>query len=162
LKNLPVLFVCENNLYSVYTPIELRQNPLREIAQISKAHGIASKTGDGNNVEEVCSLTKLAIEYIQDKRKPFLLELSTFRWLEHCGPNWDDHLGYRKEGELKEWMIKCPLKRFEKILINEKIISDSDIVRINNNIKDEIEESFEYAKGSLFPPSDALYDHIYA
>ena len=84
LKNLPVLFVCENNLYSVYTPIELRQNPLRKISQISKAHGIASKTGDGNNVEKVCSLTELAIEYIQDKREPYLLELSTYRWLEHC------------------------------------------------------------------------------
>ena len=162
LKNLPVLFVCENNLYSVYTPIELRQNPLREISQISKAHGIASKTGDGNNVEEVCSLTELAIEYIQDKSEPFLLELSTYRWLEHCGPNWDDHLGYRKKGELKEWIIKCPLKRYEQYLINENIISDSDIDRINNNINDEIEESFEYAKGSLFPPSDALFDHIYA
>ena len=82
--------------------------------------------------------------------------------MEHCGPNWDDHLGYRKKGELKEWMIKCPLKRYEKILINKKIISDSDIVRMNNNIKDEIEESFEYAKGSLFPPTDALFEHIYA
>jgi pyruvate dehydrogenase E1 component alpha subunit len=157
-----VLFVCENNLYSVYTPIELRQNPLRKISQISKAHGIASKTGDGNNVEEVCSLTELAIEYIQDKREPFLLELSTFRWMEHCGPNWDDHLGYRKKGELKEWMMKCPLKRYEKSLKNEEIIVDSDIVRIKNNIKEEIEESFEYAKESLLPSSDALFDHIYA
>ena len=59
-------------------------------------------------------------------------------------------------------MMKCPLKRYENNLINEEIISDSDIVRIKNNIKEEIEESFEYAKVSLLPRSDALFDHIYA
>jgi TPP-dependent pyruvate/acetoin dehydrogenase alpha subunit len=96
----------------------------------------SSKTGDGNNFEEVCSLTEFAIENIQDKREPFLLELSTFRWLEHCGPNWDDHLGYSKKGELKKWMMKCPLKTYEKNLKNEDIIGDSDIIRINNNPKE--------------------------
>ena len=59
-------------------------------------------------------------------------------------------------------MMKCPLKRFEKNLKNEGIFVESDIVRIKNNIKEEIEESFEYAKESLLPRSDALFDHIYA
>ena len=58
--------------------------------------------------------------------------------------------------------MKCPLKRYEKYLKNKEIIRDSDFVRINNNIKEEIEESFKYAKASLLPSSDALFDHFYA
>ena len=59
-------------------------------------------------------------------------------------------------------MMKYQLKKKKKSLKNEEIIVDSDIVRIKNNIKEEIEESFEYAKESLLPRSDALFDHIYA
>jgi len=82
--------------------------------------------------------------------------------MEHCGPNWDDHLGYRKKDELKEWMKKCPLKRYEKTLEKEKLISDSNFVKINNKIEREIEEAFRFAKLSPFPRSDALFKHVYS
>ena len=162
LKNLPVLFVCENNLYSVYTPIELRQNPLRQITKIAEAHGITSKTGDGNRVEEVYAFSGQAIEYIQKNKRPYLLELFTYRWLEHCGPNWDDHLGYRKKDELKYWMAKCPLKRCEKNIKDEKIINDKDLETINEEVDLEIREAFNFAKSSSLPNSEALFEHVYA
>ena len=162
LKNLPVLFVCENNLYSVYSPIEMRQSPLRKIHKIANAHGITSKNGDGNNIEEVYSITGQAIAYMRKNNEPFFLELSTYRFMEHCGPNWDDHLGYRKKGELKEWMKKDPLKNYENNLKMQKLISESDLVQINNNIEKEIELAFQSVKLSSLPKAEALFDNVYA
>ena len=156
------MFVCENNLYSVYTPIEERQNPLRKITQIAEAHGITSNSGDGNSIEDVCTLSSQAIDYIRERKKPYFLEFSTYRWLEHCGPNWDDHLGYRKKNELKQWMTQCPIKKCEKDIKDEKIISDNDFRMIAESIDLEIQEAFEFAKSSPFPNSDGLFDNVYA
>ena len=94
--------------------------------------------------------------------KPVFLEFKTYRWLEHCGPNWDDHLGYRKKDELKEWMMKCPLKRYEKIIKEKKIVGEKDLININEEIDLEIQEAFSFAKLSHFPSSDALFEDIYA
>ena len=100
LKNVPMLFVCENNFYSVYSQLNVRQSPDRKIAGLAESHGIKTYTGDGNNITQVSEIAKEAIKYIKDYNAPAFIELETFRWLEHCGPNWDDELGYRKEGEL--------------------------------------------------------------
>ena len=90
------------------------------------------------------------------------MELFTYRWLEHCGPNWDDHLGYRKKDELKYWMAKCPLKRCEKNIKDEKIINDKDLETINEEVDLEIREAFNFAKSSSLPNSEALFEHVYA
>ena len=94
LSNLPVLFVCENNLYSVYTHINERQ-PQRLISSIPEAHGIPTVHCDGNDIEAVYASTLRASDNIRSQNGPFFLLLDTYRWREHCGPNFDNDLGYR-------------------------------------------------------------------
>ena len=116
IHNLPILFICENNLYSVYTPLKDRQPYKRNLKKLVESHGIKSYTLQGNNVSSVYSFTKKIINKIKKERKPYFIEYKTYRWLEHCGPNWDDHLNYRPKGELDSWIKKCPLKLIEKKL----------------------------------------------
>ena len=95
LKNLPMLYVCEDNLYSVYSPIDVRQPKTRNLCKIAEAHGMFAKEGDGNNVEESYSIAKEAIASIRSGNGPAFIKLDTYRYREHCGPNYDTDLGYR-------------------------------------------------------------------
>ena len=162
LQNLPVLFVCENNQYSVYTPLEPRQDSKRSIINIAKAHGIPAMSGDGNDVIEVQKLTSNAIIEINTHSTPFLLELSTYRWLEHCGPNFDDHLKYRQDGELGNWMEKCPIKKLKLHLEKNNLINNFIENKITKKIKLEVSEAFEHAQKSSFPDPAELFSHVYA
>ena len=161
LANLPVMFVCENNFYSVYTDLRSRQHPARNIQDICKGHGLKSFVGDGNDAEQVSEITRQARDYMFKKQKPTLLEFETYRWLEHCGPNWDDHLQYRKAGELKDWMDRCPLKKIESRLRANGIVEDN-IEAIYKNIRKEVDKVYEAARKSEFPKVDELYEHVYA
>ncbi len=97
LKKLPVIFVCENNLYSVYSPLEVRQPAGRRILNLALAQGIESIEGDGNNVELVHELCSRAVGKARKGGGPTFFEFATYRWREHCGPEYDNHIGYRSE-----------------------------------------------------------------
>ena len=161
LKNVPMLFVCENNFYSVYSQLNVRQSPDRKIAGLAESHGIKTYTGDGNNITQVSEIAKEAIKYIKDYNAPAFIELETFRWLEHCGPNWDDELGYRKEGELDKWQKRDPLSANETLLIEKKELTKNEILEIKEVISIEIDEAFKFAKDSPFPDLSILNEHIY-
>ena len=102
-KKLPILFVCENNLYSVYSPLNVRQPSNRTLSQVASGHGIQVLTADGNNVEEVYLASKNAVRSLRNEIGPVFLELPTYRWLEHCGPGYDNNIGYRSEEEFEKW-----------------------------------------------------------
>ena len=160
LKGVPILFVCENNFYSVYSNLEVRQAKDRKITKISESHGVKSYKGNGNDILEVYNITEAAINYVKNDKKPAMIEFETFRWLEHCGPNWDDNLGYREEGELQKWMDACPIKNFEKKLIGNELDKDK-IINLKEKISKEIDEAFDYARRSPFPSIELLNQHIY-
>ena len=88
-EKLPVLFVCENNLYGVQSALDVRQPAGRRIADIAAAHAVPAAAGDGNDIDEVWRLSGAAIAAIRSGGGPAMLELATYRWLEHCGPNDD-------------------------------------------------------------------------
>lgn len=162
LMDLKILFVCENNFYSVYTHLEQRQPKNRTISDISKGHGINSKQCTGNDVEEVFRTSKETIAEIKKTSQPQLLEFKTFRWLEHCGPNWDNELGYRKKDELDYWIDECALKKQKDRLINEKIKSKDELEKIKENFTLKIEKSFLFAKNSKFPEPHLLREDVYS
>jgi|TARA_B100001059_G_scaffold236621_1_gene288329 TPP-dependent pyruvate/acetoin dehydrogenase alpha subunit len=158
IHNLPILFICENNLYSVYTSLKDRQHKKRNIKKLVESHGIESYSIEGNNVSKVYSFTNKIVQKIKKRNRPVFIEFKTYRWLEHCGPNWDDHLKYRPDGELKSWMRKCPLK-----LIEDKINKKKLLEKNKNKIKKEIELAFKYAQNSSFPEKkiiEKLYKDI--
>lgn len=160
LKNLPVLFVCENNLYSVYTPIHLRQ-PKRKIVDVVKAQGLECYSVDGNDVSAVHDVSKKAIDRIRKGKGPAFIEACTYRWREHCGVNYDDHLGYRCKDEILKWKSKDPIKRLKENMMSKHMITQREIKEIEEKIKKDIDEAVKFAKSSPFPDKSDLHKHIY-
>jgi TPP-dependent pyruvate/acetoin dehydrogenase alpha subunit len=159
LKSLPVLFVCENNLYSVYSPLRVRQPQGREIWRMVEALGCAGEKGDGNDVSDVHSRATAAVEAIRYGDGPRFLEFSTYRWREHCGPNFDDELGYRPEGEYLRWKRRDPILLFESRLLSEDVTSKEALREMEVSIRQEIDDAFAYAEQSPFPdPGEAFSD----
>jgi TPP-dependent pyruvate/acetoin dehydrogenase alpha subunit len=147
LKNLPVLFVCENNFYSVYSPLDVRQPAGRSRSEIARAHGVFAQNGFGNDVEEVYQMSRYAVDSIRKGKGPVFLEFETYRHREHCGPNFDNDIGYRTEEEFLEWETKCPLKLFLK----KSPIPESLLHSMRAQIEDEISRAFQFAHESPFP-----------
>ena len=162
LKKLPVLFLCENNLYSVYSPLSVRQPDGRSIAKMAEGLGMKSGTGDGNDVAEVYTKTIEALAHIRAGEGPQLLEFSTYRWLEHCGPNYDNDLGYRTEAEYLAWKAKEPIARFESALLAGGIVSAAEVKQMVLDIEIEINEAFEFADSSPFPNAACAYTDLYS
>jgi pyruvate dehydrogenase E1 component alpha subunit len=162
LKRLPVIFVCENNLYSVYSPLSVRQPEGREIFELAKGHGIESYQGDGNDVIQVYTLAEQAIGKARQGGGPTFLEFKTYRWREHCGPYYDNDLGYRTESEFQEWKQRCPIENLKKNLLRDGILCNQDIEGMVSELEAEIEDAIVFAKGSPFPEEQCLLEHIYA
>ena len=160
LKKLPIIYVCENNLYSVYTHLKDRQ-PERPLHKIAQGHGVHVLVGDGNNVMEVDHLTQKAQEFIQKNDGPVFMEFSTYRWREHCGPNFDNDIGYRSQEEFLEWKEKCPIQQFQKKLLSENFLDKEEIAIFEKEILQEVREAFVFAKESAFPSRRVTEKDVY-
>ncbi|MFC2019507.1 thiamine pyrophosphate-dependent dehydrogenase E1 component subunit alpha [Chloroflexota bacterium] len=160
LKKLPMLFVCENNLYSTQSHISKRQ-PRDNIYERSKPFGVPGFRVDGNDILAVYRAAKRAIARCRRGEGPTLIECRTYRWREHVGPNYDYDLGYRTREEVEEWMTRCPIKMYSEILIDLGIISQHELNNIATQLDAEITEAVAFAKNSPMPNKDELFDHVY-
>ncbi|MFD1625109.1 thiamine pyrophosphate-dependent dehydrogenase E1 component subunit alpha [Azospirillum griseum] len=161
LRSLPVLFVCENNLYSVYTPLKERQ-PARPLADVAHGHGLSAETVDGNDAEAVLAAAGRAVERARAGTGPTLLVLDTYRWREHCGPNFDNHLGYRTEAEYLAWREKCPLERSRARLFDRGLLSAEAEQSMIADLTARIEAAFDAARAAPLPDPATAALHVYA
>lgn len=161
-KKLPVLFLCENNQYSVYSHLRVRQPENRSIAKMAEGLGIVASTGNGNDVAQVFNMTMAALSGIRAGGGPRFLEFSTYRWLEHCGPNYDNDIGYRSEAEFLEWKKKDPIACYEAELIDQDIVAPADIQRMDADIQGEVFEAFDFADASPYPEAESAGFDLYA
>jgi pyruvate dehydrogenase E1 component alpha subunit len=161
LKKLPVLFVCENNLYSVYSPLSVRQPEGRPVVALARGHGVWSEQGDGNDAHTVRRMTTEALTHVRSTG-PVFLEFKTYRWREHCGPNFDNDLGYRPPGEYERWLARCPLRQLRERGLAAGAFTDADIARWGDEIRGEFADAVRFAKESPFPGPDALMRNVYA
>ncbi len=161
LKKLPILFVCENNFYSVYSPLSVRQPKKRDNVALANALGVASIRGQGNNVLDVYRCAEKAVRYIRKGSGPYYLEFETYRWREHCGTNYDNDLGYRDKGEFERWRDLCPLKLFERKLLDQRVINKGKIADLKLKIQREIGEAVKFAKESPFPSAEQAISEVY-
>jgi TPP-dependent pyruvate/acetoin dehydrogenase alpha subunit len=161
LKKLPVLFVCENNLYSVYSPLAVRQPEGRSIASMVAGMGVQVDTGDGNDVAEVYAKGCKAIAAIRAGDGPRFLEFSTYRWLEHCGASYDNHIGYRSEAEFLDWKSREPIACYESLLLTNGELSAEDIDQMNSDIANEVKLAFEFAEKSPMPMAATAFRDLY-
>lgn len=161
LKGLPVLFVCENNLYSVYSPLSVRQPPGRQVFELARAIGVPSEQDDGNDVLAVHRLAAEAVEKARRGGGPTFLELMTYRWREHCGPSYDNSLGYRSEAEFEEWKRRCPIARLEERLLAEGTLGRPEIAAMEERIRDVIEDAVRFAQESPVPEEGRLFEDVH-
>jgi TPP-dependent pyruvate/acetoin dehydrogenase alpha subunit len=161
LHKLPIVFICENNDFSVYTPIKLRQ-PHRPIHSIASAHGLNALAGDGNDVDAVRSLAKRAVLAARSGEGPQFLELSTFRWREHCGPNFDHELNYRSKAHIDAGLSDCPIERYKVKLIKQGTDVASLMTKLESQFRLEIDAAFAFSDQSPNPLPSAARDKLYA
>ena len=158
LKNLPVIFICENNLYSVYSPLKVRQPKGRSIFSLAKAIGAEIAHGDGNEVLESRQILGGIINEVKNGGKQtWFVEFDTYRWREHCGHQYDNHIGYRDEEEYLSWRKRDPVELFRK-----KTADLIDFESIDKLLETEIDEAFMKAKSDPFPEQIETYQNIYA
>jgi TPP-dependent pyruvate/acetoin dehydrogenase alpha subunit len=158
---LPAIFVCENNLYSVYTPLRERQ-PGRPLTELGKAHGMPAEVVDGNDVEMVMRAASAAVERARRGGGPTFIQADTYRWREHCGPNYDNHIGYRTESEFEEWRARDPLSRLQRKLTSSARLSAADEQRMRQEITGEIAAAFSAAEEAPYPAVASLSARVYA
>jgi len=161
-KNLPAVFLCENNEYSVYSPLSVRQPAGREISNLAAAIGLTSNAVDGNDVEACYQAINSALSAARNGGGPQFIEFKTYRHLEHCGPSDDDHLGYRPQGELQSWLDKDPVSIYQSQLESNGVLSSQLVSRIRSTISQEIETAFKLAEAASFPVMADFTDGVYA
>jgi pyruvate dehydrogenase E1 component alpha subunit len=160
LHRLPVIFVCENNLYSVYSPMSVRQPSHREVFQQAQGHGIPAEQVDGNDPEAVFLSVKKARSRAASGEGPTFIEYKTYRWREHCGPGFDNHIGYREEAEFLEWKKRDPLETYGQKLLAVGLLTEKGIRELSAQITAEIVDALAFARQS--PEPRGLTHFVYA
>ncbi len=144
LKRLPIVFVCENNLYAANMPIRRSRQQL-EIFKHAASAGMEGVRVDGNDVQAVYEEASRAVSRAREGKGPTLIECMTYRMLEHCGVNEDYHLGYRAPEEGSHWRSADPLLRAcDFVTAEEGRRMESEIVAL-------LDAAFAFAESSPFP-----------
>lgn len=151
---LPVIFVCENNLYATHAHI-LKRQPSVDIARRIASFNICIRMVDGNDALTVFSVANRLVRMIRKENQPAFIEAKTYRLKEHWGPGEDWHLGYRSKSEGWYWEARCPIKRLEKDLRKNGYTTDF-FENLRIRIAKEIEEAVEFARQSPEPSVDEL------
>lgn len=155
LKKLPIIFICENNFYSIHSH-QLARQPLGNIYERARAYGMPAERIDDSDVFKIYELVKQAVKEIRSGGLgPRFFECMTYRWREHVGPNEDFDAGYRSRSEAEPWFEKDQVKRLGELL-------DPQVrQRIEAEVEAEIQEAFEFAERSPFPPDEELYTDVF-
>lgn len=162
LKKLPIVFACENNGFSVYSPMSVRQPAARDRLAMTRHNGLKSGHADGNDVEAVYALAREAVADARGGGGPWYLEFETYRWREHCGPGIDNALGYRDETEWAAWHQRCPVDTFKSRLLARGEIDQAGLETLEREIRDEIDAAFEFARQAPFPEEQTLLERVWA
>jgi pyruvate dehydrogenase E1 component alpha subunit len=155
---LPVIFICENNLYAMGTR-QSRVMNIENIADRATAYGIPSEVVDGNDVLAVYEATQKAVERARKGEGPTLIECKTYRLKGHSRV---DPAKYRPKEEVEQWLEKDPIKRLKQKLLQTKTLTESEIEQIEKQVSEEIETAVKFTMESPYPnPEEALED-VYA
>ena len=157
---LPIIFVCENNLFSSHLHISLRQ-PYNSITRYAIAHGISTQAVDGNDVVAVSKAMGELVKQARDSRKPALLEAVTYRWRGHVGHREDMDVGVKRSEELVLWKQRDPISRLAKALDNQSFLSAEALTTIREEVDSLTTEALEQARIAPYPPDNQLLDCVY-
>lgn len=163
LKKLPVIFVCENNLYSTHMPLR-ECRPDIPIYKIGIPFGIKSYRVNGNDVLKVFTSAKKAVDFCKKGQGPVFIEFLTYRFRGHVGP--DDniqghHTDIRPINEVEKWRKCDPLLKFESYLLKNNISKKKDLEKIKIEIETEVHNAHVYARKSPFPSENKFNKYVF-
>ena len=155
LKNLPVLFVCENNFYAIHTHQRERQ-PFDNICDRARSYGIPAERFEEDDVLKIFDRMTSAVELTRSGScGPLFFECRTYRLKEHVGPNDDFHLGYRSRSEAEPWIQNDSCRRLAALL------DPAVRGRIEAEVEDQIRDAIEFSERSPFPAPADLYSDVF-
>ena len=160
---LPVVFVCENNGYGEFTPMQTVTS-VRDIAQRAQSYNIPGFIVDGNDVMEVFRFASEAVARARAGEGPTLLECKTYRWEGHVVGE-AAFLGegaYRPTAEVEEWKRKCPIIRYQQFLVRGGKIEQAELDRIDSETSAELEDAIKFARESELPDVSEVTDDVFA
>jgi pyruvate dehydrogenase E1 component alpha subunit len=157
LWKLPVLFLCENNLYAMGTALD-RHQAQTDICLKAQAQGVPSDSADGMDVLAVEAASHKAAEAVRHGGGPFLLELHTYRFRAHSMADPDL---YRSKQEIAEWKQRDPITTFQTRLREEGLVAESDLSDLEKSVAEEIAEAVQFAEASPWEPVEDLTKDVY-
>jgi TPP-dependent pyruvate/acetoin dehydrogenase alpha subunit len=160
LYKLPVIFVCENNLYGIST-CQIKHQPIGDIAIRSTSYNMPGVVVDGNDVLDVYQAAGKAVKRARAGEGPTLIECKTYRWRGHHEGDPNQGARYRTKDEIDEWKKKCPVERFAKKLIDEQI-TKKKLAEIEKQVIAEIDAAVAFARESAFPAVAEMHDDVFA
>ena len=161
LKQLPVIYVCENNAYAINSHQSARHTK-DNIYRWAESYGIPGYQLDGNDVIKVSDYASAAIERARKGEGPTLLECITYRWKGHIGTVTDVGEGQRSKDEYDYWLSMCPIRRYTGNLYDNGLLDEVTEKTVNSEIDTLVEEAFEFAQKSPKPEPGELTDFVYA
>ncbi len=156
LWKLPVLFLCENNLYAMGTALE-RHQAQTDISRKASSYNMASDAVDGMDVLAVEAAAKQAADFVRAGNGPFLLELRTYRFRAH---SMSDPDLYRTKEEIEAWKKRDPILLFESKLREWGLLADVDLNRIEAAVAAEVDEAVRFAEASPWEPAEDLLKDV--
>ena len=161
MMELPILFVCENNLMASHMHISQRQKNYR-VARFAEPNGIPSMTIDGNNVLEIESASREIINKIRKERKPFFIEAITFRHLGHVDWREDIDVGVSRSLEdLQRWKAFDPIIRLRKSMLKTEMFKENQLVKIEEEIKSRLQLDWSKAESDQYPDSSEIEKNVF-
>lgn len=158
---LPILFVCENNLFSSHLHISLRQ-PADRVARYADAHRIPAQTIDGNDVVAVSNAATQLIGQCRNGGGPGFLEAVTYRWRGHVGHREDEDVGVNRGADLHLWKARDPVRRLMDALVAAEVFSAEEFVTLQAEVAAEVADAWQRAEAAPYPPDSRLLDLVYA
>lgn len=154
---LPVIFVCENNLYAMSTPVK-EAFPIQDIAERAQAYGIPGVVVDGMDVLAVKEAVEKAAERARQGEGPTLIECKTYRYLGHSK---NDPRAYRTKEEEKQWKERDAIRRYRKWLLDNGHVREEGLKAIDEAVEKEVEEAILFAERSPYPPLEEITKDVY-
>ncbi len=156
----PVVFICENNLYGISVSQKQHQ-AIQDISIRSVAYKMPGVTIDGNDVQAVYQTSGEAIQRARAGEGPTLVECKTYRWRGHYEGDPNQGRRYRTTEEIQAWIKRCPIKRFEEKLIKGRVLNRKRIKQIREGFEKKIQEAVDFAKESPFPAPEDIFEDVY-
>ncbi len=158
LWQLPVLFVCENNLYAMGTALDISESET-DISRKASSYQIKAEVVNGMDVLEVNETGKRAIDYVRRQGKPYFLECRTYRFRAHS--MYDAEL-YRQKEEVEKWKERGPIKNLVKALRQQHLINDAEIEVLEQKVAAEVQDAVDFAENGTWEPVSDLTRFVYS